>query len=1349
MTTFWSERKTGISSDIDKDILFTLMEKTNSNILITGAAGTGKSTLLRGFVQKTKKSCVVLAPTGIAATNIEGQTIHSFFALPPNIPTNDDIEKERFAPLYVNIDTLIVDEISMVRVDLFEAMDLILRKYKDHNKPFGGVQLILFGDLFQLPPVVPEDQKFALIGKYPKGSYYFFDFDSYKELDLWVVHLNQVYRQSDIRFIEILNHMQKNILTSEDLEVLNNRVDINIIEDNCVILSTRNDAVEEHNQNRLQLLSGETHTYKANIEKSAEFGVIKIEDTPAVQTLNLKLGARVVLLINDKEKRYYNGSLGAVVELSNDSVDVKLDSSRETIRVLNHDWEIIKNRYDFELKEIKKETIGIVSQIPLKLAWAMTIHKCQGQTLDKVMIDLRYRPWESGHAYVAFSRVRSLDGLKLKTKLKKEDILVDQKIINWETKIKEEKIDKIDKNQEIRVTGISYEESKEIITKINRELSDSLGIVENNLVSWKSQSSILVNNNPFFFSLIKSRIIFLLEELKEKEKKDIIIDEDKTSEIKLNYKQSPQSWLKDLQEKLKSQKDQSYAFEENKKQKQEAIDTIDVPVLVAAGPGTGKTQLIIEKTVYLIDKHKVEPTSILITTFTEKATKDLKRRIREKIQNKADEITICTIHSLCRKILENSICEESIMSETERYFLISTHKSELGLDNIPFEFNDLVAFYDTATENDVDPEKLIDSQKEEKDKILSTSYLKYIDLLKQLNKFDFAKLQQKAYHLLKEDHSILSQWQNKFQYVLVDEYQDTNPLQDAIIRMIASQKNKITVVGDEDQSIYGFRGASIENFRGFTKKYPNSKLFKLTVNHRSSKEIVDFSEQIISSRRAIKKDMISEKGSISSPIIRVYNNELEEARAITNWIKEQEHLIGYENITILCRSTKNISKIVDFLKDKKIPSFIYGTQPLLNNTCVKNIVESLLKMNGYEPENKEFIKLFYSIKIITETHNDLEEPDLIAIATLGKLLEESQKYTSLISEAIEMVHNIPERFIRLDKEPIVENCVKIMNIHQAKGLEFPVVIIPNVTKKVFDDRRNIEETAIPIPKELMINKEEFDSGEENRRIFYVGITRAESGLILTSIKNEQEQISEYIRYKVEDKHLTNIGDLNIPPKKENHSKIEWTKSSLISFNRCPFQYYLKYIINMPQLEKYPLQEGLRLHQELAKINNLFKVNGLANTSIEQCKSETQWDEMLNNYFNWAKENLSKIMEVESDLEYNCDDIYLKGKIDLLAKNKKEELILIDFKSGKYHPQPHDLELNFYNQLIKEKNKLLIIEQGVYSLSDNAFYKIEVDPSSAKEKIIEFKKSCEEKKFKRVKTNDKCSDCYFLNFCYSE
>ncbi|MFH0869337.1 MAG: DEAD/DEAH box helicase [archaeon] len=508
MAKTWLDRKTAINDDFVRDPIFTLLEDTDCNAMITGAAGTGKSTVLREFVRNTNKACVVLAPTGIAATNVSGQTIHSFFQLPPGIIRSEDINKSRFAPIYERMDVLVIDEISMVRRDLFDAMDMILRRYKDGNLPFGGVQLILFGDMYQLPPIVTDDDSAILYQKYENYSNYFFDSAAYKELDLMIVRLSHVYRQSDSTFLGILTRMQKGVLTSEDLDILNKQVQFDGDEGH-VVLSTVNRTVEEYNLLHLNELPGQEVSYS-----SSKAGDVNVKDAPAPERLVLKDGARVIFLVNDSKGRYYNGSLGTVTGLSKDTVNVKLDCNDEIISLAKYDWNIYK--YIFEKGGISKEPKGSISQIPLKLAWAMTIHKSQGQTLEKALIDLKFRPWEHGQTYVAFSRLRSLSGLKLKTPLRKEDIKVDSKVTDWENSLTQENTmhsGTLPDNVcvEFPVQSLSHENSIKVIDRLKHEFMNDFGI--NISVEHTSQGTYRISGASLVADFARKRAELLIKEL--------------------------------------------------------------------------------------------------------------------------------------------------------------------------------------------------------------------------------------------------------------------------------------------------------------------------------------------------------------------------------------------------------------------------------------------------------------------------------------------------------------------------------------------------------------------------------------------------------------------------------------------------------------------------------------------------------------------------------------------------------------------------------------------------------------------------------------------------------------------
>ena len=406
---------------------FELVAYTNTSFFITGKAGTGKTTFIKGIQEIVDKNFIVLAPTGIAAMNVGGQTIHSFLGLPfEAIGPDTELEVSREKrDVLKHTDTIIIDEASMVRCDWVDGIDRFLRSLMKTHLPFGGKQMLFVGDLFQLPPVVVYGSATAdmLQDMYGNGTPYFYKANVMKRMNLPKIEFQKVYRQKDLRFLEILDRMRLGENTNEDLEILNGQVSSNDkVGDFAVILTAYVKMADGINEKKLDDIDSEEFCYQGDIE-----GDFRIQDTPVPMELRLKVGAQVIFCRNDFGNGLVNGTIAKVVELSDDHIKVVLENGKE-IKVEKMVWEKRESVYNKETKKVETEITGSFTQYPLKLAWAITIHKSQGMTFERMHFDLTRGTFAPGQAYVAISRMRSLDGLTLSNKIRHYHILQNTEI---------------------------------------------------------------------------------------------------------------------------------------------------------------------------------------------------------------------------------------------------------------------------------------------------------------------------------------------------------------------------------------------------------------------------------------------------------------------------------------------------------------------------------------------------------------------------------------------------------------------------------------------------------------------------------------------------------------------------------------------------------------------------------------------------------------------------------------------------------------------------------------------------------------------------------------------------------
>lgn len=480
-----------------------LVNQTNRNIFLTGKAGTGKTTFLKYIKGNCIKQIAVTAPTGVAAINAGGATIHSFFQLPlsPFIPeargfmqNNDAVNKHSLLgrmrlnrekrKVLQQLELLIIDEISMVRSDTLDAIDIVLKHFRHrYNEPFGGVQVLFIGDMFQLPPVMP-DEEWKLLSPFYKSVYFF---DSYIMQQFPPVHIEfkKIYRQSDSTFINVLNEVRHNNLSDEGLQLLNSRYDPWFEldgNDGYIFLTTHNFQSDKTNITELSKLKAKTFSFKAEIT-----GEFNEKAYPADEMLELKIGAQVMFIKNDKEKvkRYFNGKIGVISKIEDDKILVQCKNDDEPIEVHKEVWENIRYSLNPQTQKLEEEVIGTFTQFPLRLAWAITIHKSQGLTFEKAVIDAG-RAFAAGQVYVALSRCTSLNGIVLKSQINALGLKTDERIIQFSEQNADEEILK----QELHQSKKQYQQNLLLmlfdLTATVKQQGELIKIVDDNKAAFNA-----------------------------------------------------------------------------------------------------------------------------------------------------------------------------------------------------------------------------------------------------------------------------------------------------------------------------------------------------------------------------------------------------------------------------------------------------------------------------------------------------------------------------------------------------------------------------------------------------------------------------------------------------------------------------------------------------------------------------------------------------------------------------------------------------------------------------------------------------------------------------------------------
>lgn len=903
------------------------------------------------------------------------------------------------------------------------------------------------------------------------------------------------------------------------------------------------------------------------------------------------------------------------------------------------------------------------------------------------------------------------------------------------------------------------------------------------------------------------------------------------------------------------------------KNQKDAIRHFKGPLLIIAGPGAGKTLVLIERVRFLIKEKAVAPNKILLTTFTLKAASELKAKLIKKIGPEAEPVRISNIHSFCHTILDNySDCHDfgatfDVLDEGMQIMFLRNHLDDLEITE--HKFKDIISFYNKCSENCIPPDRLIEKVNKlypNRNNFLKIcrSYKRYLELLEENRKIDFAGLQRIVLNLLEENEEVLEDIRNNIEFILVDEYQDTNPLQDKIFELIAKPKCNICVVGDDDQSIYAFRGAEVENFIKFPEKYPNTKIVRLDTNFRSNANIIDISEEFIKNYRILNKTIKPDREKGNDVILLKNDDDDSEAKEIVKLIKEMKKkqiIPHYGYVTLLFRSIKHdAKKIIKELKEQGLPYTVREDPMFLKREEIRTMLYLLHYVdpnNNYEGRLRrrwgrwwnnsqletEFINLTpETIKSLHQLGEDrninsiitseefveigiFNEDDIGKISRLNKLKKEVpninqdvlfvfyeilkatgylkrllsdeneenvkklfylarlssiiNKYNYLSKEAsiedfLKFLHNLPRKLYYDEALSEDHKALKLMTIHQAKGLEFPVVFICSVIKSKFRIIGAQNET-LPIPDDLLMNKAKNPKYEEGR-IFYVAMTRAQDNLIISSYKNMDRNLIDYSTFITHDIGTDKFSDVNaiISPceVRENIKDFQnISYSSIQTYEICPALYKINHYYFFETEPTYLQKYGIILHKCLNKLHlaignyetiNEKKIGSIIdNCWVKIYETETEDEEKkriltkkLWEYYQINKKNIKKVISTEESFSVNTKDVSVEGRIDLIMENEDGKLELLDFKvSGKKDWQLKEVEhqLKVYRYALNEEYNFDKI--AVYHFFDNEktyFDYNEEDLEETKQHLELIGEKIINGNFNQEKSSY-CTKCFF-NFC---